>query len=122
MPCPVQASFKVENTLNPRKLTTAVGCFDDSFMEFSVDGDHQHGWSIHWGEASGTVQFRHARLDARVPLKLTTQLTTYTDENLVVLPPGQIVMQGVWVKVSGNKYRFIDLGQLEERVAALEAA
>lgn len=106
--------FSVKGINAARAVTYRLGQFDSAGLDIVAAGDHSHGWSMGWwDEASKTVQFRHARVDSRVPFRLTTDLSTaMLDESGEPIGPGKMVMQGAWVKLPSGRYRFLDFASL----------
>lgn len=115
--------FKVKGVNAARAVTYRLGTHDSSGLDVIAQGDHSHGWSFgYWHETSKTVQFRHARVDGRVPLSLTTDLSTALDEAGAPVGPGQMLMPHVWAPNGNGRWRKIALFDLVKRIEALEAA
>lgn len=114
--------FSVKGINAFRSVTYRLGVNDRSGLEVVAQGDHPSGWSMGWwDETAKTVQFRHARVDVRVPFRLTTDMTPFLDEAGTPIGPGKMVMQGAWVKLASGRYRFVDFASIVQRLDALEA-
>lgn len=86
-------------------LRMHVGDWGGSSIDFLPTGDHPRGWSYAlWNAAAGTLDFAHARLGSRRPIRLTTNLTTLTDMAGNQIPGGEVLFEkGFWVHVGGGK-------------------
>jgi hypothetical protein len=84
-----------------------VGLRSDEFVALVATGDHNTGLSpFTWSASSGDWVTRHARLDARTPVRYTTDLSTFTGGRSSAVGPGHIRFQrGCFI---GD--RFVDSG------------
>lgn len=95
----------------PLTLTMRPGNDDLALLRAQASGDHPVGFNVlRWNESSGLWDvFRHANLDARVSVALTTDLTTLTfgrstapDAGELMLPKGAFVGPGNSARLIGT--------------------
>lgn len=94
----------------------------DAPFRVIMDGDHPRGWSALWpDDRTNTLQFRHADLDNRTPIRLTTDKTGASSQPLQMdgepIPGGEVIINGFWVHNKRGKYVFIsrhDLMKLKD--------
>lgn len=111
--------FRVRRQDGARIIDFSLGPLSDTAFNFEANGGDE--WSLMWNEDGGTFALRHARLNTRTALALTTDLsTTLLDEAGSAIGGGRLIQQGSWVKLANGRYRFVDLADLVVRIEALE--
>lgn len=99
--------FKVDSG---NGVQTSYGTLPNRALSVLAEGDHPHGLAIgYYDDRNGTIQIRHASLNARVSMAFTTNNTIWEDESGQPIPPGELVLpKSYWVPAGGGKYRKVD--------------